>query len=340
MKYKKKTNLDKEVRNTGIALIVLGVVHFIFSGFLDSTWGFVLITVGIISLFYRSKKMLLTFGILLILVGILNLIYGFIDSLEGISAGWAIFGVFQIIWGIQEINIFRRTKENPKYNIKEKKKKDFIWYGLRTGFYVMIGFWLLNVTLFLSVDEESTAYGVFVLFWVISIIFTFVLSIINLRKYKQKAFAIISLIFASFIILITIVGLLYPEEGDSSQDLTVQEIIGYVDSFCSISCNGLENVQTYDYQYDEELDEMVCYCLDSNYEVILEKIVTYPSEAQPIEEHEEPQEEYICDYNAYNCDAFSSHREAQRVYELCGGLSNDIHYLDGDDDGLACESLP
>ncbi len=27
------------------------------------------------------------------------------------------------------------------------------------------------------------------------------------------------------------------------------------------------------------------------------------------------------------------------VFELCGGLENDIHYLDGDEDGIACESL-
>jgi len=51
-------------------------------------------------------------------------------------------------------------------------------------------------------------------------------------------------------------------------------------------------------------------------------------------------DKYICDYNAYNCDAFSTHAEAQKVYKLCGGLSNDIHYLDGDGDGLACETLP
>ncbi|MCK4524822.1 MAG: excalibur calcium-binding domain-containing protein [Candidatus Andersenbacteria bacterium] len=28
------------------------------------------------------------------------------------------------------------------------------------------------------------------------------------------------------------------------------------------------------------------------------------------------------------------------VYEYCGGLKNDIHRLDRDKDGSACESLP
>ena len=47
-----------------------------------------------------------------------------------------------------------------------------------------------------------------------------------------------------------------------------------------------------------------------------------------------------CSSNMYNCDNFKTHREAQKIYELCGGVSNDIHHLDKDLDGLACETLP
>jgi len=50
--------------------------------------------------------------------------------------------------------------------------------------------------------------------------------------------------------------------------------------------------------------------------------------------------EYICSYNFYNCDAFSTQSEAQEVFEYCGGVENDVHWLDGDEDGIACESLP
>ncbi len=49
---------------------------------------------------------------------------------------------------------------------------------------------------------------------------------------------------------------------------------------------------------------------------------------------------YDCSGNIYNCTDFSTHTEAQAVYEACGGVSNDIHRLDSDKDGLACESLP
>ncbi|MFZ2126520.1 MAG: excalibur calcium-binding domain-containing protein [Candidatus Microsaccharimonas sp.] len=42
-------------------------------------------------------------------------------------------------------------------------------------------------------------------------------------------------------------------------------------------------------------------------------------------------------YNQYNCDDFSTQEEAQDEYESNYG---DPNYLDGDDDGVACESLP
>jgi len=49
---------------------------------------------------------------------------------------------------------------------------------------------------------------------------------------------------------------------------------------------------------------------------------------------------YSCSANTYNCTDFSTHAEAQSVYEMCGGVNNDIHGLDQDKDGEACESLP
>lgn len=48
---------------------------------------------------------------------------------------------------------------------------------------------------------------------------------------------------------------------------------------------------------------------------------------------------YVCSYNYYNCGDFSSYSEALVVFEACGGVSNDVHKLDGDNDGEPCESL-
>ena len=49
--------------------------------------------------------------------------------------------------------------------------------------------------------------------------------------------------------------------------------------------------------------------------------------------------EYDCDSNVYNCGSFDSRADAQDLFDVCGGVDNDVHSLDGDGDGLACEGL-
>ena len=46
-----------------------------------------------------------------------------------------------------------------------------------------------------------------------------------------------------------------------------------------------------------------------------------------------------CGSNTYNCDDFETQSEAQTIFEECGGVNNDVHQLDRDGNGLACESL-
>jgi len=48
-----------------------------------------------------------------------------------------------------------------------------------------------------------------------------------------------------------------------------------------------------------------------------------------------------CSGDIYNCSDFSTQAEAQACYDYCWSLGcGDIHRLDGDNDGIACESLP
>ena len=47
--------------------------------------------------------------------------------------------------------------------------------------------------------------------------------------------------------------------------------------------------------------------------------------------------EYNCESDTYNCGDFLTQAEAQEVFEYCG--DDDIHRLDADGNGLACESL-
>jgi len=49
--------------------------------------------------------------------------------------------------------------------------------------------------------------------------------------------------------------------------------------------------------------------------------------------------DYNCDFNDYNCGDFTTHAQAQKVFEACGGIDSDVHALDRDKDGLACETL-
>jgi len=46
-----------------------------------------------------------------------------------------------------------------------------------------------------------------------------------------------------------------------------------------------------------------------------------------------------CAEDSFNCENFSSQAEAQEIFELCGGVNNDIHQLDRDKNGIACENL-
>lgn len=59
------------------------------------------------------------------------------------------------------------------------------------------------------------------------------------------------------------------------------------------------------------------------------------------EEENEPQDsgDIICSRNAYNCTDFKTKEEAQKVYDQCGGVGNDVHQLDRNKDGGACDSL-
>ena len=47
----------------------------------------------------------------------------------------------------------------------------------------------------------------------------------------------------------------------------------------------------------------------------------------------------VCDRNFYDCKDFERQADAQNVLETCGGAVNDVHMLDRDNDGIACEIL-
>jgi len=49
----------------------------------------------------------------------------------------------------------------------------------------------------------------------------------------------------------------------------------------------------------------------------------------------------LCSHNAYNCKDFSTQSLAQDCYDYCSSIGKgDIHWLDDDNDGIACEWNP
>lgn len=73
----------------------------------------------------------------------------------------------------------------------------------------------------------------------------------------------------------------------------------------------------------------------------------FSTEAEPIEEDDsnddpgdDTDSDIICSSDVYNCSDFSTQAEAQNVHDQCmAEVGTDIHGLDSDDDGEACESL-
>ena len=93
----------------------------------------------------------------------------------------------------------------------EKKGKEFVWLGLRISFWVMVGLRLIT-TIYGYANPNGTYtssfWMVISIIWIISVIFTFVVSIIHLTKYKEKALAIVALVISSLFVLLVIFGVL------------------------------------------------------------------------------------------------------------------------------------
>ena len=85
--------------------------------------------------------------------------------------------------------------------MKEEKQDKRIWGHVRISFWLMIGLWGVSIIF------ESLALSLFFsLTWIATIIFNFVNSIRHLRKYKEKGFAITSLVISSIFLLLVIAG--------------------------------------------------------------------------------------------------------------------------------------
>lgn len=134
----------KEIQSWGFVLLILGAVHIFASGFLNSSWGILLIVVGLASFYFRSSAMLVVYAVTLAWAGISNVMSG-----EG---GWIFFSLIQ---GYLAFRIFRqyfnfRREESAIGNeiqdinigklAPERSEKIFPWAGCLLGALSLIGF--------------------------------------------------------------------------------------------------------------------------------------------------------------------------------------------------------
>lgn len=92
--------MRSDLRAWGIGLIALGVAQY-FLPFLDQSWAFVIVPLGILSLLVAHRGLFIAIGAALVIVGLLN-IFG------GGFGFWTIFGAVQIYWGVQECRKFEK----------------------------------------------------------------------------------------------------------------------------------------------------------------------------------------------------------------------------------------
>lgn len=65
-----------------------------------------------------------------------------------------------------------------------------------------------------------------------------------------------------------------------------------------------------------------------------------PTATLPAPTPTEPGTTWDCSYDRYNCSDFATQGEAQAVFDYCWAMTGkDIHKLDFDNNGRACESL-
>lgn len=97
-------SMRRDIRDWGVGLLVLGVIHFALAGFLDPIWGAILIAIGVACLIIRERSMYIVIGTALVIVGTMNIAF------TGLG-GWSILGVFQIGFGIHQVRKFRKYSD-------------------------------------------------------------------------------------------------------------------------------------------------------------------------------------------------------------------------------------
>lgn len=209
----------REIKSWGIVLLVLGLIQVVSSEFLSSTWGLLLIAVGLTSFYFRSPAMFVVYGTTLSWAAVSNALS---------SAGtWGMFSILQVFFAFvtfRQYFQFRSQITNSQFALEstqeeyikiDKAAKPFPWISLLLGSISLIGLVTVFVAVILYVgitnSEEVPAFltfgeGIVVDFAVLGFA-TGLASI--LTKYKYKALSIIGMVMAALVLIIEVVFILF-----------------------------------------------------------------------------------------------------------------------------------
>ena len=103
--------MRRELAQWGMGFIAFGTVCILPFKFFDPVWGAMLIAIGVLTLLIRRRGMFIVIGATILLAGLLNILDTLVSLATGAGASslgfWAVFGAFQLYWGVKEIRKFK-----------------------------------------------------------------------------------------------------------------------------------------------------------------------------------------------------------------------------------------
>ena len=152
-----KANHDemlKQIRSWGLWSLGLGALHIIASGLLDSSWGILLIVVGLASFYYRTAPMFIIYSV--------TLAWAALSNLSSLNPEWMLAALFQFFLAFRTFKDFQRfgNTENELAQLSndilisnKRATKSFPFIGILLSCSSIIGVVAYCVLTFVLVEE-------------------------------------------------------------------------------------------------------------------------------------------------------------------------------------------
>lgn len=143
----------EQIKSWGVTSLLLGALHFGFSGYLSPSWGVILAVVGLLSFSYKASSMFIVYVVSLMWVGLSNIIAA------GIG-GWSLFGLYQMFLAFrlyQKYKIFHTNEQTLMAAIgkDENYRRSEVWFP-RLSILFGGGSFVLYLALIISVLVLAT----------------------------------------------------------------------------------------------------------------------------------------------------------------------------------------